>query len=105
VEGEEEAHDSARDFDVGTARVFVSSKGDGEALMESIPGELLVMIRLGADVVMIDERVSVERERERAGDRTGALPGEWVVSTAAVSTVIVGALGRLAGASESMIAD
>jgi hypothetical protein len=68
VEGEEEAHDSARDFDVGTARVFVSSKGDGEALMESIPGE-------------------------------------WVVSTAAVSTVIVGALGRLAGASESMIAD
>lgn len=68
--------------------------------MESIPWELLVVVRLDGDVV-VHERELVERER--AGDRTGTLPGEWVASTAAVSTVIVGALGRLAGASESMI--
>jgi hypothetical protein len=59
VEGEVEAHDSARDFDVGTARVFVSSRGDGDALMDSIPGELLVMGSFAA--------VTIDREgRKRA---------------------------------------
>ena len=39
---------------------------------------------------------------EIGADRTGALPGSFV-STAAVSTVIVGALGRLAAGSESIL--
>ena len=39
---------------------------------------------------------------EIRADRTGALPGSFV-STAAVSTVIVGALGRLAAGSESIL--
>lgn len=39
VDGDVEAHDPARDLFVGTASVFVSSNGDGEAWMDSVvPG-------------------------------------------------------------------